>query len=169
MLKALKREAEITPRLEEAAKRDSKNVPLQYVLADRYRETGQIDKADALYKSLLTSQPTPRTYAALAKSLYERKKAADLLRVICEAMKVQGSPEAKAVTPQVQRVVLNDELAAAMLDSGLSQLSTTRPACVYNVALPAQTVAWLNADRSPCSDLSCDDSISWDRPVAGQR
>ena len=44
--------------------RDSKNVPLQYVLADRYRETGQIDKAEALYKELLTSQPTPQTYRA---------------------------------------------------------------------------------------------------------
>ena len=53
MLKALKREKEITPRLEEAARRDSKNVPLQYVLADRYRETGQVEKAEALYKSLL--------------------------------------------------------------------------------------------------------------------
>ena len=60
---------EITPRLEEAARRDSKNVPLQYVLADRYREIGQTEKADALYKSLLTSQPNPQTYRALAASL----------------------------------------------------------------------------------------------------
>ena len=86
VLTALKREDEITPRLEEAARRDSKNVPLQYVLADRYRETGQVDKADALYKSLLTSQPTPQTYRALAASLLKRKKAGDLLKVICEAM-----------------------------------------------------------------------------------
>ena len=54
VLTALGREKEITPRLEEAAQRDSKNVPLQYVLADRYRETGQVDKAEALYKALLT-------------------------------------------------------------------------------------------------------------------
>ncbi len=38
VLKALNREKEITPRLEAAARRNSKNVPLQYVLADRYRE-----------------------------------------------------------------------------------------------------------------------------------
>ena len=86
VLTALKREVEITPRLEEAARRDSKNVPLQYVLADRYRETGQIEKADALYKSLLTTQPTPQTYRALAASLLKRKKPGDLLKVICEAM-----------------------------------------------------------------------------------
>ncbi len=62
VLKALGREAEITPRLEEAARLDSKNAPLQYVLADRYRETGQVEKAEALYKSLLSTQPSPQTY-----------------------------------------------------------------------------------------------------------
>ena len=64
VLKALNREKEITPRLEAAARRDSKNVPLQYVLADRYRETGENDKAEALYKELLSSRPTPQTYRA---------------------------------------------------------------------------------------------------------
>src|SRR5262249_45457279 len=86
VLTALKRPQEITPRLEQAARRDSKNVLLQYFLADHYRETGQVDKAEALYKALLTSQPTPQTYRALATSLLKRKKAADLLKVICEAL-----------------------------------------------------------------------------------
>ena len=99
VLKALNREKEITPRLEAAARRDSKNVPLQYVLADRYRETGQIDKAEALYKELLTSQPTPQTYRALAASLLKRKKAADLLKVISEAWTRPESQE--AVKPQL--------------------------------------------------------------------
>ena len=99
VLKALKREKEITPRLEAAARRDSKNVPLQYLLADRYREMGQIDKAEALYKELLTSQPTPQTYRALATSLLKRKKAADLLKVISEAWSRPESQE--AVKPQL--------------------------------------------------------------------
>src|SRR5207248_4526078 len=93
VLTALKRQQEITPRLEEAAGRDSKNVPLQYVLADRYRETGQVDKAEALYKALLASQPTPQTYRALASSLMKRGKAADLLKVLCEALSRPGTQE----------------------------------------------------------------------------
>ena len=100
VLTALGREKEITPRLEEAAHRDSKNVPLQYVLADRYREIGQVDKAEALYKSLLTSQPTPQTYRALAASLLKRKKAADLLRVICDAYNREITKQ--AIIPQLQ-------------------------------------------------------------------
>ena len=118
VLTALKRENEITPRLEEAARRDSKNVPLQYVLADRYRETGQVEKADALYKSLLTSQPTPQTYRALAASLLKRKKAGDLLKVICEAA---GRPNGlEAISPQLQAAAADDALAEAMLDAGIA-------------------------------------------------
>ena len=74
VLKALNREKEFTPRVEAAAKRDSKNVPLQYFLADRYRETGDVEKAELLYKDLLSSQPTPQTYRALAASLLKRRR-----------------------------------------------------------------------------------------------
>ncbi len=134
MLTALKRQNEITPRLEEAARRDSKNVPLQYVLADRYRETGQTDKAEALYKALLTSQPTPQTYRALAASLLKRRKAADLLKVICEAMMHPSGLE--AVQAQLQAAAADDELAEAILDAGLQQLQSdpqSLPRSAFNV------------------------------------
>ncbi|MFI5456531.1 MAG: tetratricopeptide repeat protein [Isosphaerales bacterium] len=119
VMKALKREKEITPRLEAAARRDSKNVPLQYILADRYRETGEVDKAEALYKGLLTSQPTPETYRALAASLLKRKKAADLLKVMSEAWMRPESQE--AIKPQLQAAAADDLIAEAMLDAGLEQ------------------------------------------------
>ena len=125
VLTALKREGEITPRLEEAARRDSKNVPLQYVLADRYRETGQVEKADALYKLLLTEQPTPQTYRALAASLLKRKKPGDLLNVICKAMSSPNGLE--AISPQLQAAAADDTLAEAMLDMGLQQLKAKPP------------------------------------------
>ncbi len=125
VLTALGREKEITPRLEEAASRDSKNVPLQYVLADRYREIGQVDKAEALYKSLLTSQPTPQTYRALAASLLKRKKAGDLLRVLCDAYNREITKQ--AIIPQLQAAAGDDSLAEAMLDAGLRGLSERPP------------------------------------------
>ncbi len=125
VLKSLGRDREITPRLEEAALRDSKNVPLQYVLADRYRETGQVEKADALYRSLLTSQPTPQTFRALAASLLKRKRAGDLLKVFCEAVTRPNTQE--AIRPQLLAVAQDDEMADAMLDAGIEQLSATPP------------------------------------------
>lgn len=143
VLTALKREAEITPRLEEAARRDSKNVPLQYVLADRYRETGQIEKANALYKSLLTSQPTPQTYRALASSLLKRKKSDDLLKVICEAMSHTNGLE--AISPQLQAAAADDSLAEAMLDAGLKQLQAKPPALPKSAFFVLSFIA--NPDR----------------------
>ena len=125
VLKALHREDEITPRLEEASRIDSKNVPLQYVLADRYRETGQAEKAEALYKSLLASQPTPQTYRALAASLVKRKKVGDLLKVLCEAIGQRQGVE--AVGSQIEAVAADDSLAEEVLDEGLKQLSTDPP------------------------------------------
>jgi tetratricopeptide (TPR) repeat protein len=124
VMKALKRDKEITPRLEAAARRDSKNVPLQYILADRYRESGELDKAEALYKGLLSSQPTPQTYRALASSLLKRKKAADLLKVMSEAwMRPEGQ---EAIKPQLQAAAADDEVAEAMLDAGLAQSGGSR-------------------------------------------
>ncbi len=127
ILTALHREAEIMPRLEDAARRDSKNVPLQYYLADRYREIGQTEKADALYKELLRSQPTPQTYRALATSLLKRKRATELLKLFCEALKRPGSPDAEAVSTQLQAAALDDSLALGMLDAGLELLSQNPP------------------------------------------
>jgi tetratricopeptide (TPR) repeat protein len=127
VLTALNRQREITPRLEEAARRDSKNVPLQYLLADRYRETGQVEKAEALYKELLRSQPTPQTYRALAVSLLRRKKTRELLRLLAEAWQRPGSPEAEATAAQLQGAAADDTMADGMLDVGLEQLTTNPP------------------------------------------
>ena len=131
VLKGLNREKEITPRLEAAARRDSKNVPLQYILADRYREMGELDKAEALYKELLSSQPTPLTYRALAASLLKRKKATDLLKVMSEAWMRPESQE--AIKPQIRAVALDDTMAEAMLDAGLQQ-SSANPAALSKSA-----------------------------------
>ena len=139
VLKALHREDEITPRLEEAARRDSKNVPLQYVLADRYRETGQVEKAEAIYKSLLTSEPTPQTYRALAASLLKRKKAArpaqgDLRGIV-------PSQRREAVLDQLQAAASDDEMAEAMLDAGLTQLQAKPPTLPPSAYLVLQIIA----------------------------
>ncbi len=147
VLTALGREKEITPRLEAAAERDSQNVPLQYVLADRYRETGQLDKADALYKTLLTTRPTPQTYRALAASLLKRKKAGDLLKVICEAY---SQPITKAaIDPQLQAAAADDAVAEAMLDAGFEQLSARPPTLPESAFLVLKIIA--NSHRSNAS------------------
>lgn len=126
ILIALKRDKEILPRLEEAAKNDSKNVALQYALADRYREAGQVERAEALYTSLLAAQPTTQGFSALASSLLKRKKAEELLKVLEQAITRPGGLE--AVQEQVNAVIKDPEFAGRMLDAGLKMLSAEPPA-----------------------------------------
>ena len=121
VLKALHREKEITPRLEAAARRDPKNVPLRYVLADRYRETGENDKAEALYRELLSSRQTPQTYRALAGSLLKRKKAADFLEVTSQAWKRRRARKRSSLS--LAAAAADDTMAESMLDAGLKQIS----------------------------------------------
>jgi len=126
ILTVLKRENEITPRLERAAQADSKNLPLQYALADRYRETGQTDKAEALYKQLLNEQPTPAGYGALAASLMKRKKTDDLIKVIVQAMGRPGGLE--AIQEQLRTIVKDPAYSAEVIDHGIKLLSAEPPA-----------------------------------------
>jgi tetratricopeptide (TPR) repeat protein len=117
ILTAMNRAGEILPRLEAAAKNDPKNAPLQYFLADRYREAGQRDKADALYRQLLATQPDPQGFGALSASLLREKKSDELIQLLGEAF---GKPETlQAVQPQIEAIVNDpdyvDELLVAAL------------------------------------------------------
>jgi tetratricopeptide (TPR) repeat protein len=125
ILTELHRENEITPRLEAAARTDSKNILLQYILADRYREIGQVEKAEQMYKALLAAQPTSQGYGALAASLFKRKKTEELLKVMTEAITKPGGAE--AITPQLTAIEHDPEYADQVLDAGLKLLSSVPP------------------------------------------
>jgi tetratricopeptide (TPR) repeat protein len=121
ILTELHREDEITPRLEAAVKADSKNILLRYILADRYREVGQVERAEQMYKALLAEQPSSQGYGALAASLYKRKKYEELLRVMSEAITKPGGAE--AIAPQLDAVEHDPAAADQILDAGLKLLS----------------------------------------------
>ncbi|MFO0953513.1 MAG: tetratricopeptide repeat protein [Isosphaeraceae bacterium] len=126
VLTALKRENEITPKLEEAARKDSKNVVLQYALVDRYRETGQVEKADALEKQLLATQPTTQGFGARAASLFKRRKAEELIKVISEAVGRPGGLE--AVQEPIKGIVGDPAFAEQVLDAGAKLMEADPPA-----------------------------------------
>jgi tetratricopeptide (TPR) repeat protein len=121
-LKALKREGEITPRLEKAAALDLNNIGLQYALADRYRETGQTEKAEKLYNDLLKAQPTAQAYAALAASLLKRKKTDELFKLISEAT-ITRRDVLDAIKPQLEAIMKDASYADEFIDVGLKRLA----------------------------------------------
>lgn len=117
ILERLHRQAEILPRLEAAAKNDPKNAPLQYLLADQYRQAGQRDKAEALYRELLATQPDPQGFGALSASLLRDKKADELITLLGEAFAKPDTLE--AVKPQIELIVNDADFVGKLLDAGL--------------------------------------------------
>jgi tetratricopeptide (TPR) repeat protein len=131
ILTALNRTEEILPRLEAAAKNDPKNAALQYFLADRYREAGQREKAEALYRRLLASQPDPEGLGALSASLLKEKKYDELIKLLGEAF---TKPEAlQAVQPQIEAIV-NDPAAVDELLEAALKLQQAEPPRLSNEA-----------------------------------
>lgn len=117
VLAALNRGDEILPRLEAAAKNDAKNAPLQYLLADRYRQNGQREKADELYRRLLTALPDPQGFGALSASLLREKKTDELIKLLGDAF---AKPDAlQAVQPQIEAIANDPDYVEEMLDAAL--------------------------------------------------
>jgi tetratricopeptide (TPR) repeat protein len=117
ILARLDRKGEIVSRLEAAAKNDPKNAPLQYLLADQYREAGQKEKAETLYKQLLATQPDPQGFGALSASLLRDRKADELIALLGEAFAKPDTLE--AVKPQIELIVNDPEFVGQLLDAGL--------------------------------------------------
>lgn len=125
ILAALKRSAEYLPKLADLARADPKNLPLQYLLADRYRADGQPAKAEAIYKELIAGQADLRGFAPLAATLFKEKRLDDLIRVLGEAAQRPDSLE--AVQPQIELITTDVGYADALLAAGIKQLEAEPP------------------------------------------
>ncbi len=120
-LTKLKRENEIIPRLEAAAEADPRNGPLQYALADRYRAMGQGDKADALLKRLIDTQPDLQGFTALFASLLKEKKTEELITLLAKvALKLKRDD---ATSPQIAALIADSAYTDKVLETGLEMLS----------------------------------------------
>jgi len=121
----LKREKEIIPRLEAAAQADSRNGPLQYALADRYRSTGMPDKADALLKTLIDTQPDLQGFTTLFASLLKDKKTEELIQLLAKVTTRLRRED--AVRPQIDALIADPNYTDQVLDTGLAMLSANPP------------------------------------------
>ena len=125
VLKKLNRENELTARLEAAAKTDSKNATLAYFLADHYREIGQVEKADELEKALLAAAPSNQAFTARALSLLKRKKPAEFLRVVTEALTRPGGLE--AIKEPLQAAITDPSFSLEVIKAGKTLLEANPP------------------------------------------
>lgn len=125
ILAKLGREKELLPRLEAAAKADSKNIALQFNLATAYERAGRAAEAKALYQKLLAVQPDPQGYSALASLLLSEKNYEELLRTLGAAVtKPNGYP---AVKPQIDAIIADASVAQNVLERGKKLLANDPP------------------------------------------
>ncbi len=124
-LKTLNRDAEIVPRLKRAAELDSKNLTLQYALAEQYKLSGQAEMASALYRKLMDQQPDIRGFPPLFTTLLKAKKTEELLKLMESAFKQLGRLE--AMKEQMDALVADSDYTDQVLDTGLKMLSGDPP------------------------------------------
>jgi tetratricopeptide (TPR) repeat protein len=82
VLKKLGKERELLPRLEKLYAARPADVPLAYFLAGQYRRAEQLDKAEALYATLLKKTPASEGYQALVEIYRKTKRPDALLEVL---------------------------------------------------------------------------------------
>ena len=91
ILKALTKEGELLGRVEKVRADDPGNLPLAYFLAETYLEAGQTDKAETLYRDLLSKTPTSVGFRHLAAIYRKARRYDDLLRLLGIAVASAGS------------------------------------------------------------------------------
>jgi tetratricopeptide (TPR) repeat protein len=125
ILARLNREKELLPRLEAAAKVDPRNVPLQYILAELYRSTGNGEKADALLRSLLELRQDLRGFETRFASLLKDKKTEELLHLLEKAYETMKRVE--LLDPKIDAIIADRAYADTVLDTGLAMLKAKPP------------------------------------------
>ncbi len=124
ILTHLKRENEIIPRFEKYAAIDSANVPLQYALAERYNEAGQVEKAKVIYNRLLDEQKETQGFGELSPAGQGAEdRGVDRLLV-----KVTGRfKRLDTVRAQIADLAADAAYTDEVLDTGLKLISANPP------------------------------------------
>lgn len=146
ILDGMGRGPEVLLKLQIAAKADSKNLRLQFLLAERLRTEGQGDKADAMLAELLKQRAEPEVYAALAQSYKKERKADDLVRILGEALEKPGGFE--AVRPTIESLSDDPEMAGRTLDAGTRMIAAKPP----TLTVKARQMLAIVAGRAKIAD-----------------
>lgn len=116
LLKDLNRSEDLVPKLEQLRANDPKNGALRLYLAGHYRQAGQFDKAEPLYREAAAEGPNAEAYQGLAAVYRETSQVEPLLDLLGEIVaKTEGlivlGEEAKALADSGE--LLSDLAAAA--------------------------------------------------------
>jgi tetratricopeptide (TPR) repeat protein len=141
ILKALKKENELLPRLEKLHASDPNNVWLAYALAEKCFEAQKLDQAEKLYRALAAKKPSVLGYRNLIEIYRRGKRYDDLVKVLGEAVAKLSALEPLATN---KRALADDaELVRGAIEAARKQLAKDPKALGYE---PRVAVALLAAD-----------------------
>ena len=162
-LAELGQDGQLFDRLEKYRAEDSGNVPLNFFLAERYRDADQLEKAEPIYAALIQQRkerPPLEAIIGLVEIYRQQKDAAKLLAVLGDSVGRAGSlaplgdagkdlladaETAHAIVAEAQKQLADDapidysqRLAAALVALGLADFDTAQS--LVDAALEAENV-----------------------------
>ncbi len=121
----LKREDEILPQLKKYAERDPRNVPLQYVLAERYRAAGQVDKANEIFNKMLEDQKETQGFGEKFPKLVKEHKTEELVVMLVRVTSKMRRLD--LIRTQIEELANDGPYVDEVLDTGLKMISAVPP------------------------------------------
>jgi len=115
VLKELRKEPELLPRLEQLRKDDPQNVPLGFFLAQRYRQADQLAQAEPLYRAVAAKKNGAGAYPGLVNVQRRLRHVDDLLATIGEMVK-QGASLAP-LAAETDAILDDASLMNALIDA----------------------------------------------------
>jgi tetratricopeptide (TPR) repeat protein len=116
LLKAEKRDKELTDQLRKLAKADPKNVPLKYFLARELTTAGEFAEAKPLYDDLVRRSATTEAYEGLLETAGKTDDAEKQLFVLTEVVAKTNSLD--AIERPLARLVADKKRIAALIAAG---------------------------------------------------
>jgi tetratricopeptide (TPR) repeat protein len=119
VLKKLKQDDRLIPRLAALHNEQPKNTPLTFFLGEQYRAAGQLEKAQDLLEAVHAEKADEKTYAALADVYRRTQQPEELLKLLAEMLEKDGS--LGALGDEVKKLIEDDKAVTALIEAAQTQ------------------------------------------------
>jgi tetratricopeptide (TPR) repeat protein len=154
VLGELGQQDQLLARLEKMHAADPDNVPLGYVLAQQYRQAGQLDKAEPTYRELIErhkTRPPLEAYQGLVEIYRQQKDPGKLLATLGEA--VSRAASLVPLGDAGKALLADGDLTKAVVTSALEQLKTDPAKVSYGSRLGAALLAMSLKEYDSANEL----------------
>ena len=125
VLAKMDKSADLIPRLEAAAEKDSRNSTLLFFLADQYAENDRLDDAEKLYKKTLEASAEVPGFLGLAGVYRRQHRPQELLDVLAKAYAEAG--ELKLFSAEFKAIIADEKLLDSLMKSAGDLLAARPP------------------------------------------